>query len=48
MLVEELEELLLKLLSGATLSKGEVLVVCELAEVFGQNILKVVKHLVQG
>lgn len=48
MLVKEDEELLLQRLSGSTFRKREVFIVGELAEVLREDVLEVVKHLVQG
>ena len=44
--VKELEELLLQLLSCAAFSKREILIIGELAEVFGQDVFKIVEHLI--
>ena len=47
MLVEELEELLRKDLCSARLGEGEVLVVSKLAEILLEDVLEVIKHLIQ-
>ena len=44
--VEELEELLLQLLSRAAFCEREILIIGELAEVLGQDVFKIVEHLI--
>lgn len=45
-LIKELEELLLERLRCPALCEGKVFIVRELAEVFAQNILEIIKHLI--
>ena len=44
--VEELEELLLQLLSCTALREREIFVIGELTKILGQDVLKVVQHLI--
>ena len=44
--VEELEELLLQLLSCAAFREREIFVIGELTKILGQDVLKVVQHLI--
>ena len=48
MLVEELEKLLLQRFCSAALGEGEIFIIGKLAEVLGEDIFKVVQHLVES